>query len=127
MSKELILIVEDDEKSRKLLRDILGANGYEVIESDNAEDGIELVRSRRPALVLMDIHLPGISGIEALRILRADPSTAATPVVAVTASVMPQDQSIAFDAGFNAFESKPISISAMLTTVRRQLDEAAKR
>lgn len=84
---------------------------------------MRLARERRPALILMDIQLPGIDGIEALQRLRADPVTSATPVIAVTASVMTQDRSRIMAAGFNGFQSKPISVNQLLATVRETLDK----
>jgi CheY-like chemotaxis protein len=122
MSAPLILIVEDDPNSRKLLRDVLGTVGYETLEAETAEEGIRLARDSVPALILMDIRLPGISGIEALRHLRDDARTRAIPVVAVTASVMLAQRALALDAGFDALEHKPVSISALLGTVRRILE-----
>jgi two-component system, cell cycle response regulator DivK len=122
MSAPLILIVEDDPNSRKLLRDVLGTVGYETLEAETAEEGIRLARESVPALILMDIRLPGISGIEALRHLRDDARTRAIPVVAVTASVMLAQRALALDAGFDALEHKPVSISALLGTVRRILE-----
>src|SRR5207249_7275777 len=88
MAGELILIVEDNEKNRKLERDVLHAKGYRTIEAETGEDAVRLARERRPALVLMDIQLPGTDGITALRQLRANSVTRAIPVIAVTASVM---------------------------------------
>src|SRR5215831_2017657 len=87
---ELILIVEDNPKNLKLVRDTLQVKGYQTVETDTGEEGVQLARERRPALILMDIQLPGMNGIEALRELRADPMTQAIPVIAVTASVMAQ-------------------------------------
>src|SRR5262249_31479512 len=92
MANELILIVEDNPKNLKLVRDTLQVKGYHTVETDTGEEGVQLARERRPALILMDIQLPGMSGIEALRELRADPTTRAIPVIAVTASVMAQDR-----------------------------------
>ena len=92
MAKELVLIVEDNEKNLKLLRDVLQAKGYETIDAVTAEEGIELARNRQPALVLMDIQLPGIDGITALKELRINAATAKIPVVAVTASAMPMER-----------------------------------
>ena len=86
----LILIVEDNDKNLKLVRDVLQVKGYATIEAGNAEDGIVLARQHKPDLILMDIQLPGMNGIEAIGVLRADPGTAGIPVAAVTASVMPQ-------------------------------------
>ena len=88
MANELILIVEDNEKNRKLVRDVLQFNGYQTIEAETGEEGIRLARERHPALILMDIRLPGIDGITALGQLRADPDHASIPVMAMTASVM---------------------------------------
>jgi two-component system, cell cycle response regulator DivK len=85
---------------------------------------VRLAHERRPALILMDIQLPGINGIEALQRLRADPVTSATPVIAVTASVMTQDRSRIMAAGFNGFQSKPISVNQLLATVRETLDKS---
>lgn len=121
MTKHLILIVEDDPNSRKLVRDVLQAKGYETIEAGSAEDGIHLAKTRKPALILMDIQLPRMSGIQALQQLRADAQTKALPVIAVTASVMTQQQQSVLDAGFDAFERKPISVAGLLEKVERLL------
>jgi two-component system, cell cycle response regulator DivK len=107
----------------KLVRDILQVKGYQTLETETGEEGVRLARERRPALILMDIQLPGINGIEALQRLRADPVTSATPVIAVTASVMTQDRSRIMAAGFNGFQSKPISVNQLLATVRETLDK----
>src|SRR5262245_10374287 len=88
MANELILIVEDNPKNLKLLRDTLQVKGYHTIEAETGEEGVQVARERHPALILMDIQLPGMSGIEALRELRVDPTTRAIPVIAVTASAM---------------------------------------
>jgi two-component system cell cycle response regulator DivK len=117
MANELILIVEDNEQNRKLARDLLQVNGYRTIEAETGEDGVALAAERAPDLVVMDIHLPGISGIDALARLRARPETRAIPIVAFTASVMPQDRSEILAAGFDAFVSKPINIEAFLGAV----------
>jgi two-component system cell cycle response regulator DivK len=123
VANELILIVEDNPQSLKLVRDILQVKGYQTLETETGEEGVRLARERRPALILMDIQLPGINGIEALQRLRADPVTSATPVIAVTASVMTQDRSRIMAAGFNGFQSKPISVNQLLATVREILDK----
>ena len=122
MANELVLIVEDNDKNRKLVRDTLQFKGYRTIEAESGEDGVRLAREQRPALVLMDIQLPGIDGITALGQLRADPSTRDIPVIAVTASVMAQERQKVVDAGFDAFQGKPISVREFLETVKRVLE-----
>jgi two-component system cell cycle response regulator DivK len=118
----LILIVEDNDKNLKLVRDVLQVKGYSTLEAGTAEEGIRLARERRPDLILMDIHLPGMSGLEALKLLRADALTAAMPVIAVTASVMQQDRKQITEAGFDAYVGKPISIKEFLDAVHRVLE-----
>jgi two-component system, cell cycle response regulator DivK len=118
MANELILIVEDDANSRKLVRDVLQVKGYRTIESETAEEGIRLAKEQRPVLILMDIQLPGMSGIDALRLLRADPETEGIPTIAVSAAVMTAQQQNVLEAGFDAFEPKPISIAALLKTIQ---------
>jgi CheY-like chemotaxis protein len=125
MAGELILVVEDNEKNRKLVRDVLTVKGYRLAEAETGEDGVRLAREQHPDLVLMDIQLPGINGIEALRQLRADPETAPIPVVAVTASAMTQDRQKILAAGFDAYQSKPISVRPFLDLVREVLDRRA--
>lgn len=125
MAGELILIVEDDEKSRKLVRDILQAKGYRTLETEAAEEGIRLAQEAHPALVIMDLQLPGISGIQARQRLRADPGTQGIRVIAVTASAMIFSRSEIMAAGFDGYHSKPISVKAFLETVRAVLDRRA--
>jgi len=122
MASELILIVEDNERNRKLVRDTLQYTGYRTVETDTAEEGIRLAREHRPDLVLMDIQLPGMDGITALGQLRADPATRGIPVIAVTASVMPQDRQKIMAAGFDGYQDKPISVRELLESVRRLLE-----
>jgi len=112
-----ILIVEDNEKNMKLVRDVLQVKGYATLEATTGEDGVRLAKERLPALVLMDIQLPGISGIEALKQLRADPATAAIPVIAVTASVMVSDRRNITDAGFDGYVGKPLNLREFLDAV----------
>ena len=119
-----ILIVEDNEKNLKLVRDILQAKGFETMEAITAEEGLALVKLHHFDLVLMDIQLPGINGIEALARLRADEKTRDIPVVAVTASVTIQDQSQITRAGFDAFISKPINLKEFLATVQAAIKPA---
>jgi two-component system, cell cycle response regulator DivK len=124
VATELILIVEDNPRNLKLLRDTLQVKGYQTIEAGTGEEGVQLARERQPALVLMDIQLPGISGIQALGHLRADPTTRGTPVIAVTASVMAQERQKVMAAGFDGFLEKPISVRELFETVRRILDRS---
>ena len=119
MEKPLILIVEDDEKSRRLMKDVLEHQGYAVLETDRGEIGLDLIRQRHPQLVLMDIHLPGISGLDAIREIRGDADIAATPVIAVTASVMGNVREKIRAAGFDGFEPKPLNLKDFLGTIRR--------
>ena len=125
MANTLILIVEDDANSRKLVRDVLQVKGYQTIETETAEEGIRLAKERQPALILMDIQLPGMSGIEALQHLRADPDTKAIPVIAVTASVMTAQQENVLEAGFDGFEGKPMSVVALLKTIQDLVEHGA--
>jgi len=122
MANELILIVEDNPKNLKLVRDTLQVKGYQTIEAATGEEGVRLAHERHPALILMDIQLPGISGIDALQRLRAAPGTRAIPVIAVTASVMTQDTKRIMAAGFDGYHGKPISVRQLLATVREILD-----
>ena len=122
MANELILIVEDDEKSRKLVRDVLTFKGYTIVEAETGEEGVRLAQERRPSLVLMDIRLPGIDGIQALGRLRAEDATRAIPVMAMTASVMTNDRQKVLDAGFDSFQSKPIKIKDFLAAVEQLLE-----
>ena len=120
-----ILIVEDNDKNMKLARDILQAQGYATLEAVTGEEGVRLAREHVPDLVLMDIQLPGINGIEALRQLRAEPATAGIPVVAVTASVMQTDRREITAAGFDGYIGKPISLRPFIESVRDHLKKGA--
>ncbi len=122
----LVLIIEDNEKNMKLARDVLQAKGYQTVEAVTGEDGVRLAKEKKPDLVLMDIQLPGINGIEAFKQIRADAATARIPVVALTASVTPTDRSQITAAGFDAFVGKPISLKEFVDTVKRLLAGAAK-
>jgi two-component system, cell cycle response regulator DivK len=122
----VILVVEDNERNLKLLRDVLEYAGYDVRVARTAEDGITLAVKELPDLVLMDLQLPGIDGMEALRRLRDNPRTADIPVVAVTAQAMKQDRERALDAGFNGYIEKPISVRAFPDQVRSFLSGGAE-
>lgn len=121
----LVLIVEDNPRNMKLVRDVLQVKGHETLEATTAEDGIVLAVERRPDLVLMDIQLPGMNGIDALRVLRGDPATAKIPVIAVTASVMQQDRKLILEAGFDSYLGKPLNLAEFLATVNAALGKKA--
>ena len=121
MANELILIVEDNEKNRKLVRDVLQVKGYTTIESETAEEGIKLALDKSPALILMDIQLPGIDGITALKRLRADPKTKNIPAIAITASAMTHNRQTMMAEGFDGYQTKPISLKDFLGEVERVL------
>ncbi len=121
MAGELILVVEDNETNRKLVREVLQFRGFEVAEAGTAEDGLEMARARTPDLILMDIQLPGMDGITALKHLRADPSTSEIPVVALTASAMPDEREEILAAGFDIYETKPISVKRLQELVQEGL------
>ena len=118
-----ILIVEDNEKNMKLVRDILRHKQYTTLEAVNGLDGVRIARESRPDLVLMDIQLPDIDGIAALRQIRAQPNLDATPVIAVSASVMPDEQQKVVSSGFDAFITKPIDLKRFRETVQRFLTQ----
>ena len=122
----LILIIEDNEKNMKLVRDVLQVKGYETMEAGTAEDGLAMAAERKPDLVLMDIQLPGMNGIEALGKLRANPATASIPVIAITASVMQQDRKHITEAGFDAYLGKPLDLKEFLATVKEILEKARR-
>ena len=121
MANELILIVEDNEKNRKLARDILQVKGYRTIEAETAETGLEMAPKENPDLVLMDIQLPGMNGIQALKKLRESEATRAIPVLAFTASVMPQDRREIMDAGFDGFVAKPVNLKEFIAAIAKAL------
>jgi len=121
MANELILIVEDNDKNRKLARDVLAHRGYRIAEAETGEDGVRLAQELHPSLVLMDIQLPGMNGIEALRQLRGDAATRDIPVLAVTASVMANDRQKIMAAGLDGYQSKPISIRGFVDAVEQLL------
>ena len=125
MAGELILIIEDNEKNRKLARDVLQVKGYKTIESETAEDGLKLALDKSPALVLMDIQLPGMDGITALKQLRANPQTKSVPVIAITASTMTNNRQAMLAEGFDGYQSKPISVKDFLGELERVLSRRA--
>ena len=117
MAGELILIVEDNAKNLKLVRELLQVKGYQTIEAGSAELGIELAHHHTPQLILMDIQLPGMDGVTALGQLRADPATAKIPAVALTAFAMQDERQRFRSAGFDGYLVKPINIRELLAVV----------
>jgi len=124
MSGRQILLVEDNEKNMKLLRDVLQAAGYRTLEATSGRQAVDTSIAHRPDLVLMDVHLPDIDGVEALRLLRADARTAGMRVLAVTAQAMDGDRDRFLEAGFDAYLSKPVNITELLATVRHHCDQS---
>ena len=121
MANELILIIEDNEKNRKLVRDVLQVKGYRTIETETAEAGLKLAIEQSPALILMDIQLPGMDGITALKQLKAGAKTKSIPVIAVTASAMSFKRQTMLAEGFDGYQTKPISLKDFLGEIERVL------
>ena len=119
MTGPQILVVEDNERNMKLFRDVLQASGYRTLEATTGERAVELVIEHGPSLVLMDIQLPDIDGVEALDRLRADERTASVPVLALTAQAMEGDSERFLAAGFDGYLSKPVNIADLVATVKR--------
>ncbi|MDH3445063.1 MAG: response regulator [Deltaproteobacteria bacterium] len=126
MANELILIVEDNEKNRKLCRDVLQVKGYKTIESETAEEGIKLALDKSPALILMDIQLPGMDGITAMKQLKANASTKKIPIIAITASAMTNNRQAMLAEGFDGYQTKPITLQDFLGEVERVLGVSSK-
>ena len=114
-----ILIVEDNELNMKLLNDLLEANGYDTVGTADGQDVLELTKEHRPDLILMDIHLPNMSGIEATKIIKAEDNLRHIPIIAVTACAMAEDEEIIRQGGCEGYIAKPISISGFLETVAK--------
>ncbi|HEX2930517.1 MAG TPA: response regulator [Candidatus Binatia bacterium] len=119
MAHELILIVEDNEKNRKLIRDLLQVKGYQTIESETAEEGLRLAEEKSPALILMDIQLAGMDGITAMKQLKATPSTKAIPIIAITASAMTHNRETMLAQGFDGYQTKPLNLNEFLSDIER--------
>lgn len=123
MPQELVLIVEDNEKNRKLIRDLLQAKGYLTVESDAAEEGIKLAEERKPALILMDIQLPGMDGIAAMKQLKAAPGTQTIPVMAITASAMTYNRESMLAEGFDGYQIKPFNLRNFLANIEELISQ----
>ena len=127
MANELILIIEDNEKNRRLCRDVLQVKGYKTIESETAEEGLKLALEQAPALILMDIQLPGMDGITAMKQLKADPKTQAISIIAITASAMTNNRTSMLAEGFDGYQTKPITLKDILGEVQRVLRAAGSK
>ncbi len=122
MNEETILIIEDSRANMKLMSLILEKSGYRVLKAETARDGIALARSSLPSLILMDIQLPGMSGLEATQILKADSATQSIPIIAVTALAMNGDEERIRDAGCDGYLTKPIQYQHLLAYVQKILN-----
>jgi two-component system cell cycle response regulator DivK len=122
----VVLVVEDNPRNLKLVRDLLEHAGYRTLEASTAEEGLALASAHRPDLVLMDVQLPGMDGVQALGRLRADPATNGIPVVAVTAFAMKHDRARFLAAGFDGYVEKPISVRAFPGQVAEMLNRSAR-
>lgn len=116
-----ILVVEDQEDNRQILRDLLGANDYDMLEAENGEEALAAVKKQRPDLILMDIQLPVLDGYEATRRLKADPDTKSIPIIVVTSYALSGDEGKARDSGCDAYVAKPYSPRALLAKIREFL------
>jgi two-component system cell cycle response regulator DivK len=125
MAAPQILVVEDNEKSMKLFRDVLLATGHRTLEATTGVRAVELATEHSPDLVLMDIQLPDIGGVEALVLLRADTRTASVPVVALTAQAMEGDRERFLAAGFDDYLSKPVNVTDLIATLRSYCEGAS--
>ena len=121
MAGKRILIAEDDPSSLKLLRDVLQANGYQTEEVTSGEEAVFKAAELGPDLIVMDIRLPGIDGLEATRRLKSDPGTASIPIVAVTAHAMPEDEARILEAGCQAYLPKPLHFAEFMSVVKSLL------
>lgn len=120
-----ILIVEDNLRNRKLICEVLQFQGHTILEAETGEAGVALAREQQPALILMDIRLPGMDGHEALKLLKANASTRHIPIIALTAFAMQGDRERLLGEGFDGYMAKPIDIDEVLEVVERYLGEGA--
>jgi two-component system, cell cycle response regulator DivK len=126
MTGSQILVVEDNEKNMRLFRDVLLATGHRTLEATTGGQAVELAIAHVPDLVLMDIQLPDIDGVEALARLRADERTTSVPVVALTAQAMEGDRERFLAAGFDGYLSKPVNVADLIATVRRYSERTSR-
>jgi two-component system cell cycle response regulator DivK len=123
VSAKTILYVEDNELNRKIVRDLLRRTSYRLLEAPDGESGIAMAREHNPDLILMDIQLPKVSGVEAMRALRQAPATADTPIIAITSFALSGDHQKAKDAGASAYLAKPYSPRELLNLIRELVPE----
>ena len=124
MSQKTILYVEDNEFNRQIVRDLLARTSYRLVEANDGEAGVAMALQELPDLVLMDIQLPKISGLEATRRLRADPRTAHIPIITITSYALSGDDQKAIDAGASSYLAKPYSPRELLQTIRKFAPES---
>jgi two-component system cell cycle response regulator DivK len=127
MPGEQILIIEDNVKNLKLVRDVLQFHGYSTLEAETGEAGVALAREQRPALILMDVQLPGMDGRAALKILKADTNTRHIPIIALTAFAMKGDRESLQSEGFDDYMAKPVDIKELPKMVKRYLTGSLKQ
>ena len=124
MSQKRILLIEDNEFNRKIVRDLLARQPYDLLEANDGEAGVAAARRDRPDVIVMDIQLPKLSGLEATRAIRADPDTAKIPIIVVTSFALSGDDKKAMDAGASAYLAKPYSPRQLLDTIRKMAGDA---
>ncbi len=127
MSEPTVLIIEDNPLNVELASDLLTAAGFVIRTTNTAEEGVRVAREWRPDLVLMDINLPGMDGLSAARVLRADPATSQLTIVGLTAHAMKGDEGIALGAGFDGYLTKPINTRTFVATISELIGAHTKR
>jgi two-component system cell cycle response regulator DivK len=121
-----ILLVEDDETNRDMVSRLLILDGYDVLDAVNGLEAIAIAHSEAPDLILMDISLPELDGLQATRRLKSDPATQRIPIIILTAHAMRGDEQLSFDAGCDAYETKPIDWPRLMTTMETQLNRGSQ-
>lgn len=119
MDRKLILHVEDNAYNRKIIRDLLSTTGYAIVEAHNGEEALDALAQQRPDLILMDIQLPKLSGLDITRMIREDPLLAQIPVIAITSFALSGDERLALEAGCNAYVAKPFRPRDLLEMIQR--------
>jgi two-component system cell cycle response regulator DivK len=124
MKQKRILLIEDNEFNRKIVRDLLARQPYDLLEANDGEAGVAAARRDRPDVIVMDVQLPKLSGLDATRAIRADPDTAKIPIIVVTSFALSGDDKKAMDAGASAYLAKPYSPRQLLDTIRKMAGDA---